>query len=447
MKMIVYWLINIFIKKRFSVSMREGYVLVDQVLDNGDIIQGCDYSLSTAEMFERLQRYFPNLKKDSNGFIHGNYEGFKYSIRAKNITYLGNPHPGYKKRIQISEDLQHFYRYSKSLGCEPFLIGIYTFGTTQVFVNFSIKDYIEKKANNSSAHVYVSDISAGVIDKIFQKTDYFNNTITVFRHDCVRFFFDDYLNREKKEDDLFGDCNESVDFSFEERQTLGAISCEVYPTIMPSYTIFSIMKFFHEEKRVWHGIDCYKEMISAHYRNKFQPEWAGFYLEYEFEKYLRENNLNNKVKFAQYKTKRGIDLDLFFPDISCYGDLKSHSSSSDGIQGNDRATVIQRIKMDGHVFYIVCTHDTFKDSQFDYEVTKYWNNIQSKENPMSYSTRMKHHIVLKEVCILDINGANFQNLSIFRQGINSNGKLRDPKVMVSKEKLMNFVVARMLLES
>ena len=166
MKMIVYWLINIFIKKRFSVSMREGYVLVDQVLDNGDIIQGCDYSLSTAEMFERLQRYFPNLKKDSNGFIHGNYEGFKYSIRAKNITYLGNPHPGYKKRIQISEDLQHFYRYSKSLGCEPFLIGIYTFGTTQVFVNFSIKDYIEKKAKNSSAHVYVSDISAAVIDKI-----------------------------------------------------------------------------------------------------------------------------------------------------------------------------------------------------------------------------------------------------------------------------------------
>ena len=30
-------------------------------------------------------------------------------------------------------------------------------------------------------------------------------------------------------------------------------------------------------------------MIKENYRNKFQPEWAGFYLEFEFEKYIKNS--------------------------------------------------------------------------------------------------------------------------------------------------------------
>lgn len=424
--------------------MKEGNALVEQVTNSGDIILGCDYSLSTSEIFDRLQKYFPNIEKDSDGFIHGNYHGFKYSIRAKNITYLGNPHPEFKKRIQISDDLQEFYQHSKSLGYVPLLIGIYTFHETQVFANFNITDYVEKKAHNSSAHVYTQDISAAVVDGIFQKTDYFNNTITVFEKNYVNYFLDDYLNVTKEEIVSFK--SEIINgFTYEEKELARKIGCSVKPTIMPMNTIYPIMKFFFDEKKEWHGKNCYDEMIKANYRNKFQPEWAGFYLEFEFEKYIKNNNLENIVDFAQDKSKNGIDLDLYFSNIKCYGDLKAHSTNSSGIQGNDRATIIKQIQENGHVFYVVCSHDTFKDSSFDFEVTKYWNTVQNKEDLLSYSKKMKNKVILKKSVILDINGNNFSSLSVFKQGINSNGKLREPKIMVSEEKIDDFIVAEMEL--
>ena len=426
--------------------MKEGTALVEQVTSSGDIILGCDFSLSTSEIFDRLQKYFPNIEKDSDGFIHGNYKGFKYSIRAKNITYLGNPHPEFKKRIQISDDLPQFYQHSKSQGYVPLLIGIYTFHETQVFANFNITDYIEKKAHNSSAHVYTQDISAAVVDGIFQKTDYFNNTVTVFEKGFVNYFLDDYLNLEKEEIVSFN--KETIsNFTLEENDLAKNIGCIVKPTIMPMNTIYPVMKFFYEERKEWKGIDCYKDMIKENYRNKFQPEWAGFYLEYEFEKYIKNNKLETIVDFAQDKSKNGIDLDLFFSNIKCYGDLKAHSTNSSGIQGNDRATIIKQIQTNGHVFYVVCSHDTFKDSNYDFEVTKYWNTVQKKEDLLSYSKKMKNKVVLKKSFILDINGNNFSSLSIFKQGINSNGKLREPKIMISEEKIDEFIIAKMELVS
>lgn len=424
--------------------MKEGKVVVEQVTGTGEITVGCDCSLSTSEIYEKLVKFFPNIEKDSDGFIHGNYKGFNYSIRVKNITYLGNPHPEFKKRIQIPEDLPCFYQYSKNKGYVPLLIGIYTFNDTQVFANFNITDYIEKKAHNSSAHVYTQDISAAVTDGIFQKTDYFNNTITVFDKDYVNYFLDDYLIDKEQEEILFK--SELVnDFSFEDKEKARSIGCIIKPTIMPLNTIYPIMQFFYDEKKEWKGINCYEEMIRENYRNKFQPEWAGFYLEFEFEKYIKNSKLLEKINFAQDKTKDGIDLDLYFPIINCYGDLKAHSTNSNGIQGNDRKTIINQIQNNGHVFYIVCSHDTFKDSNFDFEVTKYWNKVQNKEDLLSYSKKMKNKVLLKESFILDINGKNFSSLSIFKQGINSNGKLREPKIMISEEKMEDFIVSKMKL--
>ena len=104
--------------------------------------------------------------------ICGEYKGRKYAIRAKNITYLGHPHPLYKKRIQISDDLQSFYKEALQKGCVPILLGVYTCGDNTVFCDFNIEDYIEKKAHNSSAHVYTNDLANATIDGYFYKEDY-----------------------------------------------------------------------------------------------------------------------------------------------------------------------------------------------------------------------------------------------------------------------------------
>lgn len=91
-----------------------GKIEVEQVKSNGEIVFDYDTSISVTKIYERIKAYFPNICKDAEGIIVGKYNDKKYSIRAKNITYLGNPHPEFKKRIQISNDLQDFYNKSKS---------------------------------------------------------------------------------------------------------------------------------------------------------------------------------------------------------------------------------------------------------------------------------------------------------------------------------------------
>jgi hypothetical protein len=210
----------------------------------------------------------------------------------------------------------------------------------------------------------------------------------------------------------------------------------------------TITMFFQKEEKEWNGIACYQKMIRSDYRNKYQPEWVGFFLEYEFEKYLSENQLHNLITYAQDKKAGGIDLDLYFPTLEVYGDLKAHSEESRGIQGNDWDTVFSIINQHdekGHIYYIVCEHSTEKDSLHDYEVTKFWNTAQHKSNLMSYSARMKHHVKLKKVYLLDINYNNRQYLTTFRQGINSNGKPRAPKIMIEQDNLSHFVIEELSL--
>lgn len=401
----------------------------------------------------------------------------EYTKRCKNVTYLGNPHPHFKKRIQISDDLYDFYRIALSLNAEPILMGIYSCGDNTIFVDFKIDTYIDKKAHNSSAHIYVSDLAAATEDGYFQKIDYFGNTVTAIRPDIVNVYLDELFEVEaeptveepskqeatvkepiskcevppvayiKPENDPkkpvypFMEQLPKKDKKFEERII-------TYAETFRSKIVPKIKDFFEDEEKEWHGIECYKKMIATNYRNKYQPEWVGFFLEYEFEKYLTDNKLHYLITYAQDKKDGGIDLDLFFPTIELYGDLKAHSEESRGIQGNDWDTIFGIINGQdekSHVYYIVCEHSTEKDSLHDYEVTKFWNTAQHKPNLMSYSSRMKNNVRLKRVYILDINFSNREFLTKFKQGINSNGKPRAPKIMIEQDNLQHFIVEEMTL--
>ncbi len=399
-----------------------GKVEVEQVNSNGEIVVDYDTSISTMAMYERIKEYFPKIGKDSESMIVGEYQNKKYSIRAKNITYLGNPHPKFKKRIQISNDLQDFYNKSKSKGYYPILLGVYTYKDNYIFCEFNIEDFVSKKAHNSSAHVLTSDIVAATIDGFFQKIDYFNNRITVFRANLAEIFLNDIFQNSESD------------------QIVNNYIIDIEKNKMPEIIIDKISEFFTSEKKEWFGIECYKNMIENNYKNKYQPEWAGFYLEYEFEKYINSKSLSRLVRYAQDKRKDGIDLDLYFPTIGQYGDLKAHSDYSKGIQGNDWNTVFKLIEKGQHIYYIICEHSTEKDRMHDYVVTKYWNTMQKKSNLMSYASKMKYSVRLKKAYILDINYSNKQYLSKFKQGINSNGKPREPKIMIDSENLKYFVI-------
>lgn len=127
--------------------MKKGNIPVEQIADDGSVVIDYDYSLSVAEIKDRLEHYFPALRKwsESSNFFVGEYKGKKYAIRCKNVTYLGTPHPIYKKRIQISNDLQEFYKFAKEIKAKPILLGIYEHDGNIVFVHFKIDTYIEKR--------------------------------------------------------------------------------------------------------------------------------------------------------------------------------------------------------------------------------------------------------------------------------------------------------------
>lgn len=415
-----------------------GRTIVEQVGRDGDIFLELDHSLPRNEIFHALKRYFPHIDLNKDGLIVGKYRGHTYSIRIKNITYLGIPHPIYKKRIQIPNDLQDFYDISITHNMTPLLLGIYHSpdGLT-LFCDFNIEDFVNKKANNSSAHVYTSDMSSAVTDGIFQKIDFMGNRITVFHPDYVTAFLDDKFNLAEESP------SEVPVLPASSAMHASGICASARLSVMTPEIRDIITEFFRQIPKRWNGIDCYTEMIADNYRNKYQPEWAGFYLEYLFERYLFRNSLQDLIRYEQNKKKDGIDLDLFFPPLSDYGDLKMHSDNSSGIQGNDWSTIfniLNQTDFDHHIYYIVCEHATYKDSEFNYEVTQFWNRAQNKDNLMSYHKRMKHHIDLKKVYILDINNSNKQFLSVFKQGVNSNGKLREPKIMIDHKMLDKFVI-------
>ena len=412
--------------------MRYGKVLVDQVTVNGDIIAGYDCSLTVTEIYDRLSRYFPGIHKE-NDLIIGEYEGKRYSLRCKNITYLGNPHPVFKKRIQIAGDLVDFYVNSLDADATPLLIGIYENQGNLLFTEFGIDTYVEKKAHNSSAHVYSSDLVSATVDGFFQKTDYFGNRVTVFRKDMVNVFLDAVLN--EKDFVLTAD---EVKTGFEERMLA------YYNHMLNDRVLPDIKTFFDGLNKNWFGIDCYNEMFEAGYSKKGWAEWTGSYLEYKFEAYINENEkVSETIQFYQDRTDGGIDLDLYFPLLETYGDLKAHNVASRGIPGNDYETVMRILNkhlVSSHIYYIIAEHTATKDKDFGSEVTVYWNRLLNKDNLNSYADKMKHDATVVRAYVLDINNDNKVYLSIFRQGVNSNGRPRAPKIMIEEKSLEHFIL-------
>lgn len=401
--------------------------LVEQVLCDGTIEEGYDNSLSPSEIRNIIKLYFPNYSLREDGLITCEHQGKKFSLRVKNITYLGHPHPIYKKRIQISDDLRDFYSKSLNGGYIPLLLGIYSYKNNYLFCDFNIDDYIEGKSHNSSAHVYVSDLQAATQEGFFQKVDYFNNKITVFARHTVKIFLEDKIS----------------DTEFVVPEAIRSEDDELFKQYSPR-VIDKTFGFFDSIDKNWFGISCYSKMIEDNYRNKYQPEWPAFFLEYSFENYICKEQIEHLIKFEQNKKKDGIDLDLFFDCFSGFGDLKMHSKESRGIQGNDWDTIFGLLNGDEfsrHILYLVWQHSTNKDRDFDFEVTRYWNSIQNKDNPLSYGNRMKHDVSIESVHVLDINPSNCKYLSMFKQGINSNGKLRNPKIMIETDNMVHFEIS------
>ena len=385
--------------------MRLSNIKVEQIY-NENVIEDYGEILCNKELRSILNKFFGNLTVKENGCLYGKYRDKDYCIFYKNISYLGIPHPIYKKRLQIPSKFKKIYDENRSNNIVTLLLGVYKYKDNILICDFNTKTYINKKSHNSSAHVYSIDLINGERTGMFEKTDIRGNIITVFNKENVK----NYLDKK-----LFNENNTIV---------------EVFDTLDD---------FFINMTKQWLGMEAYYDMIVHNYRNKFQPEWPGFYLEYKLEEYLKENKKEDVITFYQNRRKGEIDLDLRFPQLNFYGDLKAHSISTGGIQGNDYKTIMNLLD-NQNVYYIVANHETEKDKDHDYMVTKYWNSQQNKKDLMSYSNKMKYSVRIKSYYVLELNKYNKKYIDIYHQGKNSDGTPRNPKISISIKNINNFLV-------
>ena len=260
--------------------MQLSNIKVEQITSTYSVVEDFGEILTRQEMADLFERYFSGVEH-RDGCIYGNYDGKQYCIYFKNISYLGTPHPFFKKRIQIGDNFKQLYAENRAKGITTLLIGVYKYKDTVLFVDFDVTKYATRKAHNSSAHVYTIDLKNGLLFGIFQKEDFNKNVITVFNTENVNKYLQSKLVR-------------AVDLRLD--------------------FIAFLDEFFSRLPKNWNGAECYREMYDAGFNNALQPEWPGFYLEYSLQKYIKEQAAH-VVKYSQNKRKGEIDLDLYFPQV------------------------------------------------------------------------------------------------------------------------------------
>lgn len=355
------------------------------------------------------------------------YDGEKeHHLLVRTCTYLGNPHPIYKKRVQLPLWFNQYTNniQSHSPQIDIHYIGVYHYGDEQhrdnvIFIDFQTDTYLTKKGHNSSAHVYTNDLFQAMTYGVFRKEDYYGNHLSVIRRDKFR----NYLSGKSEETTSLFDLFRTFNRGFSFGQWLKSL-------------------------------DAIKEMHQNGWLQWRQAEWAGWFLEYKFKQFTTKNNVSRQMRYVgdSFKHVGELDFDIRFDAADFYGDLKASDISKKETPGNDQENLTECIKQYDRFWYVIYEHETIKDSKdTNYEATKGRNRYIKRVDPsydkdeLSYHRRMKHSVRFVKMSIIELNRANFREaLSTFHQGRQPDGSPRRPKFNINKKVLANdnFVVFR-----
>lgn len=340
------------------------------------------------------------------------HNGKETVLLVKAITYLGNPHPLFKKRIQLPDWYQDFCAAAERDNCnfEIKFLGVYHYDDNTVFVDFKKDSYLKHGLHQSSAHVYINDLFQAQTYGIFEKEDQYGNFIVCLRCNKLK----DYLDGQRQSDtanlfDLFRQFNCGFTFG----QWLNALEV--------------IQEMYHDGWRQWK-----------------QAEWAGWFLEYRFNKFTIENEVTDRMRYISQKREGELDFDIRFEEADFYGDLKASDIKHSDAPGNDQESLIECIYRYNRFWYVIYEHETVKDSEREYRATIARNQFIRSVDPsyekddMSYSQKMKNSVRFMKMTILELNKVNFRDaLKAFNQGHQPNGGARKPKFLIDKKTLQN----------
>lgn len=394
-----------------------GSVIVDQIGPDGSLLEDVDTTLSERGKNELLLAALPGATVETlYGELVVRFEN--QVILKKQVTHLGRPWPEFKKRIQIPNSWLEVVRQAASDGLVPRFVGIYHYRDVTIFVDFEPTTYVQRKANNSAAHVSTNDLFKAQTMGQFARVDRNGNRLTSVRTDQ----FADYLQ--------------------------GGVTTD------PRLEVFRRFNAEFLIDRQLDALDAVKEMHGIQWRGRFQGEWPGFYLEYRIDKFIRTQGLSHLAVYRQDKTPGGYDYDLMFPNgdsVEYYGDLKASNLSARESPGNDLAGLRRCVEQFGRFWYVIYEHETQHARDNENLATIAWNDWRRSVgyrakpdkpyDPLSYASKFKESVRFAKMLVLELNPANFDLvLRTFAQGKQPDGSARALKVMINKKVIDNFLV-------
>lgn len=356
---------------------------IDQILKDGKVIcTGTDQTFSPSQIISLLRTVFPDIEIVNRRptLRSATNTGKGVCFYTRNINHLGGDWSSEKKRIQIGTDFPNLYSQNIAKGIETILLGIYHYypkgnSGVELFVCFSSKTYASRDTNNSAAHIHTIDLVNAQKNGLYRRIDKSGNELLV-------------LNKEN----LIRHINairglHEIDVVQKDRELLAYLG-----------------NMFDSMPRTFNGIECYKEMMAANDQTRMnQGAWEGWYYEFFVQRYLATHP-TDKVVWWSKKVQGELDFDLRFPYREWfYGDVKSDDISKD-VQGNLKESIDFLVKeKGGRLWYIAIEFTPEKDSDHNFETTKWWNAQLGKlDRLMSYSKRMKYSIEINRMEIFEI---------------------------------------------
>lgn len=267
-----------------------GNTLVDQLVPNGTLIQGVDTTLSEAKKNELLLAALPGATVERCAGERV-VRFHNQVILKKQVTHLGNPWPAFKKRIQIPHSWIDIENQARRDGVIARFVGIYNYGEVTIFVDFDPATYVQRKANNSAAHVATNDLFQALTAGEFSRVDGNGNRLTSVRSDQFARYLQ--VGYERSDDRI-----------------------EAFERFNRDFLLADQIE----------ALDAIEQMHKASWPDTHQGERPGFYLEYRLDTFLRSHRLDHLVAYQKNKQRDGYDYDLVFMndgEVEYFGDLKA----------------------------------------------------------------------------------------------------------------------------
>lgn len=389
---------------------------MDQIGADGRLVADFDTTLSVEQRDALLLGALPGARVELYAGVKVITFGEQVILR-KQITYLGIPWEGFKKRIQIPPVWKVVHAQALADGLTPRFVGVYHYRGATVFVDFDPETYVRRRANNSAAHVATNDLFQAETLGVFSRTDRNGNHLTSVRADR----FADYLRGAAREQRDYLDLLDDFNAEFLTGRRLDAL-------------------------------EAVREMHTARWPDAMQGEWAGFYLEYRLDEFLRREQAAHPIAFQKVKRRGALDYDLVFTDhgkVTYYGDLKASNQAKHESPGNDAADILRAVQEYGRFWYVIYEHRTWHSREEGDSPVVAWNewrraagHEQRKTyDPLSYARRFKSAVQFTRMMVLEVNPVNFHIvLGDFNQGQQPDGSSRALKVMINKKNIDNFLI-------